>query len=617
MRNLFTLMLLFIGSINLSFAQCPPSTTPGVHVVQSKENLYRIAQAYKVSMGDICKWNNMKVDDVLPVCKELIISAPYMGAVAPQGKSNPIDDFTTRGGNSAIYQNQGKKHTVRSGETLAGIANLYGFTEKKFRSINAMKDDQTLTPGSTLLTTECACEVVNTDTYSAPSLSDNGTFRDVTTPHVPNPNRSNINPQPHTSPHKNLSSRSNDTTSKGSGSAAAPYMKQVEYTMVEEINLLRGNPQGYIKYVEQYRKEKKKVGYPVPDATVDELIAELRNTPKLSILQPSECIYRTARNHGEDIRRMGKSGHKGTDGSWPWDRVKKTCPDFQDGNENLVGGPALVRESIMLLLIDHGISSRGHRKTLLNPHWTHVGTYKIGQVGQMPNSWVQNFGQMAGGASDSHTNTSPTKPTIHNANRFTPKGNTYEDRVAHRNAKAPQMVSNASYMKSVENDMMHEINLMRSNPAGYIQYVKKYRADKRAIPGYPVPEATIDELISELKNTRALSILQPSNCVYNAASNHGQDILRMGKSGHQGTDGSWPWDRVKRACTSFQDGNENLVGGPADVREAVILLLIDDGISSRGHRRTLMNPKWTHVACYNIGQVGQMPNCWVQQFGQE
>ena len=63
------------------------------------------------------------------------------------------------------------------------------------------------------------------------------------------------------------------------------------------------------------------------------------------------------------------------------------------------------------------------------------------------------------------------------------------------------------------------------------------------------------------------------------------------------------------------DGNENLVGGPADVREAVILLLVDDGIPSRGHRKTLLNKDWQYGATYKIGKVGYMPNCWVQKFG--
>ena len=71
-------------------------------------------------------------------------------------------------------------------------------------------------------------------------------------------------------------------------------------------------------------------------------------------------------------------------------------------NENLVGGESSPRESVVALLIDAGVYSRGHRKALLEPHWKYVACYKIGQIenlrelkGQqwddMNNCWVQLF----------------------------------------------------------------------------------------------------------------------------------------------------------------------------------------------------------------------------------
>ena len=76
-----------------------------------------------------------------------------------------------------------------------------------------------------------------------------------------------------------------------------------------------------------------------------------------------------------------------------------------------------------------------------------------------------------------------------------------------------------------------------------------------------------------------------------------------------------PWDRVLRECPSLKDSNENLVGGTSNVRDAVILLLVDDGIQSRGHRRTLLQADWKYVACHKMGMIGAMPNYWVQNFG--
>lgn len=172
----------------------------------------------------------------------------------------------------------------------------------------------------------------------------------------------------------------------------------------------------------------------------------------------------------------------------------------------------------------------------------------------------------------------------------------------------------ARYMTAEEVAMVNEINLVRSNPKGYIKYIEEYKEKVRRGQAFG-SVATCQELIDELKKTPALSVLQPTECIYQAAKKHGLDQRPTGSTDHVGTDGSYPWDRVKRECPNMTDGNENLVGGPSAVRDAVILLLVDDGIPNRGHRRTLLQKDWKYVACYKIGKVGSMPNCWVQKFG--
>jgi LysM repeat protein len=176
-------------------------------------------------------------------------------------------------------------------------------------------------------------------------------------------------------------------------------------------------------------------------------------------------------------------------------------------------------------------------------------------------------------------------------------------------------LSNNTSMSNEEMDMVREINLMRQNPAGYVQYIKEYIAHLQKNGDMGASIQTSYELIGELDKTPKLSTLQPLQCIYTAAKKHGEDQKRRGVTDHSGSDGSMPWDRVLRECPNLKDGNENLVGGPSDIRRAVILLLVDDGIDTRGHRRTLLNPEWIYVACYKMGTVGSMPNCWVQKFG--
>jgi LysM repeat protein len=178
--------------------------------------------------------------------------------------------------------------------------------------------------------------------------------------------------------------------------------------------------------------------------------------------------------------------------------------------------------------------------------------------------------------------------------------------------KAP--VSSNTSMSNEEMEMVQEINLMRQNPAGYSQYIKEYIVNLQKNGDMGAIQSA-NELIGELEKTPKLSTLQPLQCIYIAARKHGEDQKRRGDTDHTGSDGSMPWDRVLRECPDLKDGNENLVGGPSDIRRAVILLLVDDGIPTRGHRRTLLNPEWQYVACYKMGLVGSMPNCWVQKFG--
>lgn len=179
---------------------------------------------------------------------------------------------------------------------------------------------------------------------------------------------------------------------------------------------------------------------------------------------------------------------------------------------------------------------------------------------------------------------------------------------------APASVAPTTYLNREELQMVDEINLVRGNPVGYIPFVEAYIAYLRQNGDMGNSIRTAYELIDELRQTPRLSVLQPAECLFRAAQKHGADEKSRGISGHEGSDGSWPWDRVLRECPQLRDGNENLVGGPSDIRRAVMLLLVDDGIEGRGHRRTLLDPNWGYVACHKVGQIGNMPNCWVQVF---
>lgn len=193
------------------------------------------------------------------------------------------------------------------------------------------------------------------------------------------------------------SSNEVENTSTSSNDTNASTMSSAEQQMIDEINVLRGDPKGYISQVQEYINQVKNddmldAAYKAEEiSTAQELINELKNLDPLPLLEPHQGLHRVGITHGKDVQSQGMIGHKGSDGTWPWDRVRRDT-ELSDGNENLVAGGNTVKESLMILLVDSGIPGRGHRKTLLEPKWTKCGVYMIGDVGGIPNAWIQVFG---------------------------------------------------------------------------------------------------------------------------------------------------------------------------------------------------------------------------------
>ena len=166
--------------------------------------------------------------------------------------------------------------------------------------------------------------------------------------------------------------------------------------MVDEINRMRSNPAGYVKHVEAYLEAFRSGGWDANTVAMEqtaaqELIAELRQLSPLPTLDPYAGLQTVAEQHGAELQRRGVISHMGNDGSWPWDRIRRTT-DLNEGTENIVGGGKDVRESVIMLLVDSGIPNRGHRKALLDPRWSYVGISNVGNIADYPNSFVQVFG---------------------------------------------------------------------------------------------------------------------------------------------------------------------------------------------------------------------------------
>jgi uncharacterized protein YkwD len=95
------------------------------------------------------------------------------------------------------------------------------------------------------------------------------------------------------------------------------------------------------------------------------------------------------------------------------------------------------------------------------------------------------------------------------------------------------------------------------------------------------------------------------------AQAHANEIASFGRLNHQGADGSWPWDRARRAGYPGGDShavNENIGHNMSDPPGAVRAWML-----SSGHRANLLNPAWNEVGFgYAVGHNGPY---WVALFG--
>lgn len=99
------------------------------HTVKSGETLYGISLKYGVTVAQIKQWNNLK-NDIIYVGQSLIVSS--------NGSSNNQTEKPTK---PTTPNTNSQKHTVKSGDTLSGIAWKYGVTVAQLKQWNNLKSD--------------------------------------------------------------------------------------------------------------------------------------------------------------------------------------------------------------------------------------------------------------------------------------------------------------------------------------------------------------------------------------------------------------------------------------------------------------------------------------------
>ncbi len=152
-----------------------------------------------------------------------------------------------------------------------------------------------------------------------------------------------------------------------------------------------------------------------------------------------------------------------------------------------------------------------------------------------------------------------------------------------------------SQLSDIEQQVLDEINLVRTNPKNYIQYIDSFLDYWDA--GDDERE-TANELIGILEDLESLPLLEYSEELQENCEKHTKFVKRTGKFQHSDF-----------SCA------ENIQFGNDLPRYAVIDLLIDHGVQDRGHRNNLLNPKFTKFGVSYIEKADEdMMHLFVQQF---
>jgi uncharacterized protein YkwD len=172
----------------------------------------------------------------------------------------------------------------------------------------------------------------------------------------------------------------------------------------------------------------------------------------------------------------------------------------------------------------------------------------------------------------------------------------------------PVNAEQLNYLSPLENAVIQEINMARSNPKGYATFLEEWKwyFDGRLLklPGERIiltkeGATAVNEAMSTIRSMNPVARLSPSRGMSLGAKDHVRDQGSSGSIGHRGRDGSTVWERVNRYGTWEKSVAENISYGSNKARNIVMELIIDDGVPGRGHRKNIFNPDFRviGVAC--------------------
>lgn len=166
---------------------------------------------------------------------------------------------------------------------------------------------------------------------------------------------------------------------------------------------------------------------------------------------------------------------------------------------------------------------------------------------------------------------------------------------------AANTAANCTYMDSLERDIIKYCNLARLFPKKFARLeVQNYNGSVEQPEQYKNSDNK-RSLILDLNASKACGAYSPDSSLTQIAECFQTELATSGKTGH---------DRKK--CSEDYLA-ENCSFGKSTAKDIVLQLLIDEGIASLGHRKNILNEKYTQIGVA-FGEHKKYRNCCVMDF---
>ena len=164
----------------------------------------------------------------------------------------------------------------------------------------------------------------------------------------------------------------------------------------------------------------------------------------------------------------------------------------------------------------------------------------------------------------------------------------------------------AAKPENLTQQVISELNRVRSNPQAYASYLEQFRSYYMAdgtlrIPGRVAMRTheginALEEAIRELNRATPQPQLTASDILAGSARALMIDQSQSGQFGH----GSMPFERMARCGVTNDIKGENVAYGASTAQSIVYNLVVDDGVRNRGHRRNILTTEF-HEAGVSYG----------------